>query len=78
MTRRIYLDNAATTQKPEPVIAALSECYRECNAPIHRGLYPLAEAATHGQRDRRRRAQGEQVLQQVEGAQVRGGIDHQL
>ena len=41
-----YLDNAATTQKPEPVIAALSECYRECNAPIHRGLYPLAEAAT--------------------------------
>ncbi len=41
-----YLDNAATTQKPESVIAALSECYREFNAPIHRGLYPLAEEAT--------------------------------
>jgi cysteine desulfurase/selenocysteine lyase len=41
-----YLDNAATTQKPESVIAAISECYREFNAPIHRGLYPLAEEAT--------------------------------
>jgi cysteine desulfurase/selenocysteine lyase len=41
-----YLDNAATTQKPDSVIAAISECYREFNAPIHRGLYPLAEEAT--------------------------------
>jgi len=41
-----YLDNAATTQKPESVIAAVSECYRQFNAPIHRGLYPLAEEAT--------------------------------
>ena len=44
--KRIYLDNAATTQKPESVIAAISECYREINAPIHRGLYALAEEAT--------------------------------
>ncbi len=41
-----YLDNAATTQKPECVIAAVSECYCAFNAPIHRGLYPLAEEAT--------------------------------
>lgn len=41
-----YLDNAATTQKPESVIAAISDCYRRCNAPVHRGLYPLAEEAT--------------------------------
>ena len=41
-----YLDNAATTHKPESVIAAISECYRQYNGPIHRGLYPLAEEAT--------------------------------
>jgi cysteine desulfurase/selenocysteine lyase len=41
-----YLDNAATTHKPASVIAAISGCYRQYNAPIHRGLYPLAEEAT--------------------------------
>jgi cysteine desulfurase/selenocysteine lyase len=41
-----YLDNAATTHKPESVIAAISECYRAFNGPIHRGLYPLGEEAT--------------------------------
>ena len=41
-----YLDNAATTHKPQAVIEAISDCYRECYASVHRGLYPLAEAAT--------------------------------
>ena len=41
-----YLDNAATTHKPQAVIAAISDCYRECYATVHRGLYPLAEEAT--------------------------------
>lgn len=42
----IYLDNAATTQKPQPVIEALSHYYRDYNANIHRGLHQLAELAT--------------------------------
>jgi cysteine desulfurase / selenocysteine lyase len=42
----IYLDNAATTQKPEVVINALVRYYREYNANIHRGLHTLAEKAT--------------------------------
>lgn len=42
-----YLDNAATTQKPNVVIDAIGDCYRHSNAPIHRGLYPLAEKASH-------------------------------
>ncbi len=42
-----YLDNAATSQKPNAVIDAISDCYRNHNAPIHRGLYPLAEKASH-------------------------------
>ncbi|OVE78424.1 cysteine desulfurase [bacterium F11] len=42
----VYLDNAATTQKPTRVIDALSRFYRESNANIHRGVYTLAEEAT--------------------------------
>src|SRR5262245_1092222 len=44
--RLVYLDNAATTQKPEQVIEALSRFYRTSNANIHRGLHTLAEEAT--------------------------------
>ena len=42
----IYLDNAATTQKPLQVIDAISKFYKESNANIHRGVYTLAEEAT--------------------------------
>lgn len=44
--RLIYLDNAATTQKPRTVIDALSLYYSEHNANVHRGLHTLAEEAT--------------------------------
>lgn len=42
----IYLDNAATTQKPEPVIDMLDFYYKNYNANIHRGIHTLAEEAT--------------------------------
>jgi cysteine desulfurase/selenocysteine lyase len=42
----IYLDNAATTQKPRQVIDAMSRFYAEDNANIHRGVYDLCERAT--------------------------------
>ncbi|HLC95986.1 MAG TPA: cysteine desulfurase [Candidatus Nanoarchaeia archaeon] len=42
----VYLDNAASTQKPEQVIGALDTYYREDNANIHRGVYKLSEMAT--------------------------------
>jgi len=42
----VYLDNAATTQKPLSVIDAISTFYKEKNANIHRGVYALAEDAT--------------------------------
>jgi cysteine desulfurase/selenocysteine lyase len=42
----IYLDNAATSQKPESVIQAMDEYYRCYNANIHRGVHSLAEEAT--------------------------------
>ena len=42
----VYLDNAATTQKPNQVIDSLSHFYRTSNANIHRGIHKLAEEAT--------------------------------
>jgi cysteine desulfurase / selenocysteine lyase len=42
----VYLDNAATTQKPKQVMAAEAAYYQSHNANIHRGIYTLAEEAT--------------------------------
>src|SRR6478672_7073617 len=42
----VYLDNAATSQKPKQVIQALVEYYEGYNANIHRGVHALAEEAT--------------------------------
>jgi cysteine desulfurase/selenocysteine lyase len=44
--RLVYLDNAATSQKPESMITALSDYYRNNNANIHRGIHTLSEEAT--------------------------------
>lgn len=52
-----YLDNAATTHKPSAVINAISDCYAQCYAPIHRGLYPMAEQATSNYEHARRTLQ---------------------
>ena len=41
-----YLDSAATSQKPESVIAAIDSYYRDSNANVHRGVYGLAQEAT--------------------------------
>ena len=50
----VYLDNAATTQKPQSVIDALSSYYSTMNANIHRGLHTLAEEATVAYEDVRK------------------------
>jgi cysteine desulfurase / selenocysteine lyase len=51
----VYLDNASTTQKPNQVIDAINDYYRNHNANIHRAVYALAEEATEayeGTRDK--------------------------
>ncbi len=53
----IYLDSAATSQKPEAVIQVLDEYYRKYNANIHRGVYYLAEEATARYEDARKKVQ---------------------
>ncbi|MFT4883324.1 MAG: cysteine desulfurase/selenocysteine lyase [Natronomonas sp.] len=45
-TQLVYLDNAATTQTPEPVIEAISDYYRRYNANVHRGIHQLSQEAS--------------------------------
>ena len=42
----VYLDNAATTHTPEPVVETITGYYRETNANIHRGLHQLSQEAS--------------------------------
>ena len=42
----VYLDNAATTQKPKAVLEVVNRYYQEDNANVHRGVHTLAERAT--------------------------------
>ncbi len=42
----VYLDNAATTQKPEAVIQAVADYYRRDNSNVHRGAHALSDRAT--------------------------------
>ncbi|MGE3911155.1 MAG: cysteine desulfurase [Chloroflexota bacterium] len=52
----VYLDNAATSQKPRQVIQALVDYYEQFNANIHRGIHTLAEEATGLYEDARAKA----------------------
>ena len=51
----VYLDSAATTQKPEVVIAAMDRFYRESYGTVRRGVYRLSEKATQAYEDTRRK-----------------------
>lgn len=51
----IYLDNAATTQKPRPVIQALVDYYERTNANVHRAVHALGEEATERYEGARRK-----------------------
>ncbi|SOE24099.1 cysteine desulfurase / selenocysteine lyase [Spirosomataceae bacterium TFI 002] len=50
----VYFDNAATTQKPQTVLDALSHYYGDYNSNIHRGIHFLAEKATSAFEDSRK------------------------
>ncbi len=45
-TQLVYLDNAATTQTPEPVVETITEYYRKYNANVHRGIHQLSQEAS--------------------------------
>ena len=53
----VYLDNGATTQKPQAVIDRIARYYREENANIHRGVYKLSQVATEAYESARRTVQ---------------------
>ena len=45
-TQLVYLDNAATSQTPEPVVEAITDYYRNYNANVHRGIHQLSQEAS--------------------------------
>lgn len=53
----VYLDNAATAQKPNSVIETIDHYYREYNSNIHRGVHSLSEKATVVYEDARKKCQ---------------------
>src|SRR5438093_2885487 len=53
----VYLDNAATTQKPQAVLDALQSYYTADNANVHRGVHLLSERATAAYEGARARIQ---------------------
>lgn len=55
--RLAYLDNAATSQKPQAVIDALTNFYQSDNANVHRGVHTLAERATQQYEEARKKIQ---------------------
>ena len=53
----VYLDNAATTQKPEAVLRAVEDYYRETNSNVHRGVHHLSQLATEAYEQARKTVQ---------------------
>ncbi len=51
----VYLDNAATTQKPQVVIDAITEAYSKWNANVHRGVHHLSQVATQNHEEARKK-----------------------
>ena len=51
----VYLDSAASSQKPEAVITAMDEYYRTMHANVHRGIHRLSEQATNAYEGARER-----------------------
>ena len=78
----IYLDSASTSQKPQVVIDAVDEFYREYNANVHRGIYEIGERVDRRLRESARadravhrrvgRARGHLHAQRHRGDQPRG------
>jgi cysteine desulfurase/selenocysteine lyase len=64
----VYLDNAATTQKPQAVIDAISNYYQHSNANVHRGVHTLSDMSTQAWLEARRQvaeffgAQSEELI----------------
>ena len=50
----VYLDNAATTQKPQAVLDAIMEAYSKWNANVHRGVHHLSQVATQKHEEARK------------------------
>ena len=75
----VYLDNAATSQKPVQVIEALNQYYREYNSNVHRGVHTLGTRATdgyEGAREKVRKFINAKSVQEILHKGCNGGRQH--
>ena len=68
----VYLDSAATAQKPQTVIDAVDRYYSVDNANVHRGVYTLSERATQAYEATRDKVQGFLNAAQRDGEDCKG------
>jgi cysteine desulfurase / selenocysteine lyase len=76
--RVVYLDSAATSLTPEPVVEAMDAYYRDYRSSVHRGVYPLAVEATdafEGARERIARWLGSTIEETIFTANVTAAIN---
>jgi cysteine desulfurase/selenocysteine lyase len=74
----VYLDSAATSLTPQPVIDAMDHYYRDTRASVHRGVYPLAVEATdefEGARERIARWLGSTIEETIFTSNVTAAIN---
>ncbi len=62
----VYLDNGATSQKPQCVIDKVTQCYEEYNANVHRGVHSLGDRVTTEMEDAREKVRALLGAEQVE------------
>ena len=64
----VYFDNAATTQKPLPVLKSLEEYYKTYNSNVHRGVHFLSQQATDAYEQARKKV----------AAYINAAYDHEI
>lgn len=74
----VYLDNSATTQVPEQVLARVADHYRTSNANVHRGMHHLSHVSTAALEDARRTVAAFTGAPQVEGVVFTRGTTDSL
>lgn len=74
----VYLDNAATTQKPLSVLSAIKDYYENDNANVHRGVHTLAERATENMKQRVKKSVPLSMLNQQKKSYLPEGQPPQL
>ena len=74
----VYLDNAATSQKPRKVIDSIIDYYENYNSNIHRGVHSISQEATDAYEDARKKIQKHFNVQDSKEIILTSGTTHSI